>query len=195
MVPMKIMRDISGLPPNMQSLAAGLLDRAKAMKREAPVRKAGAVDIPEIPFVPEVRVFDVGGVKYEVREPVLEQERQIITLLRDTRMMALIAPLLSGHDLEFSGEGLEKLLNLIANNIDPFDFLEALCDSLARFYAIIMTPAGQSVQDKDLDEIEAQLNGNLTFTMQAEALQSFFVLGKALIKNIFRRAKRDKAKT
>jgi hypothetical protein len=167
---------IDKLPEEFRLPATDAIGRVEALRESKEFRElAGTASGPgtngdsehaAIPFLPESDAWEVGGTTYELRAPVIKQEKQILELLRESQ---------KGVALKIDGGDLKKSAKRAAEAAFSLDNLvNVLGDGIAKFFAIILTPAGQAVKDKDLGVIAAHLEDNLSITQQAEALKGFF---------------------
>jgi hypothetical protein len=165
----------------LDPVARGVLNRLDAMEQSGELEQAardfagtgraangnGGGQPEEIPFLPEYRTWTVGDVEYELRSPVIKQEKQILALLSESQQK--LGP------IKIDGGNIKKSLKQTAQAAFSLENLVGvLGDGIAQFFAIIVTPKGMAVKDKKLDEIALHLEDNLSLTQQAEMLKDFF---------------------
>jgi hypothetical protein len=159
---------LDALPEGLRDTVKGALSRVNALESEGELsRPGGNGDHEELPFLPEYKSWQVGGVEYELRAPIIKQEKQFLTFLRE-RQKAFGPVKLDGGDIK----GSVKKAATATLSLD--NLVSALGEGIAELFAIILTPKGMAVKDKNLAEIAAHLEDNLTLPQQAEALQGFF---------------------
>jgi hypothetical protein len=177
----RVVNSIDDLPEEYRLTAADALKRIKSMPdSELKAFAAGVAgdgngdaetesSIEPIAFVEDAYPFKIGGQDYEVREVILEQERQLTRLIR-------------GAKIEFTGtaeldfEHLDKSVEKILGSVSPDSLLAVLDEKAAAFFAIILTPKGQHVKEKDLAAVEEHLRWELTLSQQIEVARCFFGL-------------------
>lgn len=178
---MRVTNRLSDLPSDQQALAEKLLADVERMDFDSWTADAEAADS-SIDWVPDEYRYQIGGTTYILREPVLEQERQLIRLLREAEVNI--------GDVEIDLGDLGKTADKLARGVDPLAVLGLIEAISARFFAIILTPEGVSVRDKDLDAIEEHLTWSMRLSQQVRIIQDFFDLGARRIKAVSQKRKR-----
>lgn len=162
--------DEMNLPPEARAFA----ERALGELRDAdPQEFLGSMpeEIPPIPWVPEECRYEIGKgedrIVYTQRRPVLKQQKQIFKMLRASNIN------LGGLNLEATKKGMEDALDKLLE-LDINVILDLLGDGVPAFLAIILTPEGQSVKDKDRRRIQEHLENNLGLDEEVEIFADFF---------------------
>lgn len=91
--------------------------------------------------------YSIGGKTYVMTPLVLGQMQQLIKLLSDIQI----------------------------RGFDTIGIIAALGDRLHKALAIILTPEGQSIREKKIDEIAEELAFNMSFDLVIKVVEDFFV--------------------
>lgn len=129
--------------------------------------------IEPIPFVPDECRYEIGERVYVQRKPKLMQQRQLLNVLRQSKIdfgAVSFEPSKAGLD-----SVLDQLLGLGINAI-----LGLLGDAIPAALAIILCPEGVALQDKDLSEIQQHLEANLDWDQEVEIAVDFFDYAKVV---------------
>jgi len=175
-------------PAGLRGKAAELLMDAK---EHPPADLAETVDQEtqdhgvDIPFDPVTLEFTIDGTEYELREPVLAQEIQLIQLLRKTDMDVGTLDL----DIVDLVTNPASIVDKLAAGVSVDTLLGVLGAKVPRFFAILLTPKGVRMKDKDLAQVESDLLNGMTLTNQGEVMTAFFAYVPKLAAGIAQRLK------
>jgi len=92
--------------------------------------------------------YIIGGKKYIQRPLVLGQVKQLSKLLKDV---------------------------VISPGDTPVNIIEILGDKLPEAMAIVLTPEGQTVKDKNIEEIAREIEFQLDLETAVKVVEDFFV--------------------
>lgn len=176
----KIVRGIGqmGLPPEAQAIVERLSRKSRpagppvdmAAERRRFIAESDITE-PSIPFIPEECQYPVGEgdgrVVYIQRQPKLKQQKQIFLFLRDSDLN------FGDIAVEPTKKGLESLIDRLIG-IDINTILQFLGDGVIGLLAILVTPKGTALKDKDLAAIKTHLEDNLDIDQEVQILLDFF---------------------
>jgi hypothetical protein len=168
-----VVTSIDDLDPQYRITATDALARVDALEKAGNLRDLGPTsgngggEADAIPFLPEHCTWTIGGTEYELRSPVIKQEKQILELARESQKK--LGP------VKIDGADIKKSAKKAAEAVFSIDSLvTVLGDGISQFFAIILTPKDMAVKEKNLAEIAEHLECEMSLTQQAEVLQDFF---------------------